>query len=96
MPRIYLRITLLLAAVAAAPPALATGVESRGYSCADLQGLVARQRFVFISNPDFQDYVVADRSFCGTSMGVQLRSVPTGDRPECPVNYCIRPGGTGS
>jgi hypothetical protein len=99
MPRNSLgcrRMVLSLAALAFGSPAFAAGVASLGFSCGDLQALIAQHGFVFINNPDFEDFVVASRNFCGTSMHVQLRSVPTADRPECPVNYCVRPGGSGN
>ena len=72
--------------------AFAAGIDSRSYSCADLQRMVAARGFVFINNPNFEDFVVASASFCsGEGAGVvplQRRSVPTTDNPECLVNYC--------
>lgn len=58
--------------------------------------MIAANRFVFINNPDFGDFVVANASYCSGSTVVQLRSVPTSDNPQCIVNYCRgRSGGGG-
>jgi hypothetical protein len=95
------RLALTLAAVALSAPTFAAGVDSRGYTCAGLQALITTQRFVFINNPNFGDFVVADASYCsgGGSGRLVRRSVPTTDNPECLVNYCtitsITPGGGG-
>jgi hypothetical protein len=71
-------------------PAFSAGVDSRTYTCAALQSLITAQRFVFINNPTFEDFVVADASSCGGGGSAQLtrRSLPTIDNPECLVNYC--------
>jgi hypothetical protein len=69
--------------------ALAAGIDPRVYTCAGLHGLLATNRFVFIGLPSFQDFVVANGSYCGGGEYVQVRSVPTSDIAECPVNYCI-------
>ena len=84
------RLALILGAMALGSPAVAAGIDSRVYSCADLQALIAARRFVFINNPTFEDFVVADGSYCGGggSARVVRRSVPTTDSPECLVNYC--------
>lgn len=82
-------LVLAFAVLALAVPALAAGIDSRAYSCAQLQTVIARNGFVFIGNPDFQDFVVANRSFCSGSDITQLRSVATRDLPECPVVYCV-------
>jgi hypothetical protein len=82
-------LALALAALALSFPALAAGIDSRTYSCAEVQSLIARNGFVFIGNPDFQDFVVADRSFCSAGDIAQPRSVATRDLPECPVLYCV-------
>ncbi|HVH75471.1 MAG TPA: hypothetical protein VM755_11225 [Stellaceae bacterium] len=79
----------LLAAMALGSPAFAAGINSHAYSCADLHALIATNGFVFIGNPDFQDFVVADASVCGHQNVVQWRSVATIDRADCVVNYCI-------
>lgn len=69
--------------------AYAAGIDPRTYSCANLHGLIAAQGFVFISQPVFGDFVVASGYYCGGGQALQLRSVPTSDNPQCPVNYCV-------
>jgi hypothetical protein len=69
--------------------ACAAGIDSRAYTCADLQSLIAARGFVFISQATFGDFVVADVSRCPGQGVLQLRSVATSDRPECLVNYCV-------
>jgi hypothetical protein len=85
------RLALILGAMTFSSSAFSAGVDSRVYTCAALQGLIAAQRFVFINNPTFEDFVVANVSSCGGGGSAQLqrRSVPTIDNPECLVNYCI-------
>jgi hypothetical protein len=78
----------ILALMVFAFPASAAGIDSRAYTCTGLHSLVAANRFVFIGNPSFQDFVVANASFCGGGQRIELRSVQTSDNPECPVNYC--------
>jgi len=77
--------------------AFAAGIDSHSYTCAGLHSLIAAKGFVFINNPNFEDFVVANTSYCAGSGGVQLqlqlRSVPTTDTPECLVNYCPPDGG---
>jgi hypothetical protein len=73
---------------------IAAGVSSHDFDCNDLQALITRQGFVFINNPRFEDFVVANVSYCpggGPAGGgrIQVRSVATRDNPQCPVNYCI-------
>lgn len=85
------RLALTLGVMALSSSAFAAGINSRTYTCAALHGLVTAQRFVFINNPDFGDFIVADVSYCGgegSSAQIQVRSVPTTDDPECLVNYC--------
>src|SRR5258708_39607293 len=84
------RLILILGAMALGSPAVAAGIDSRAYSCADLQAQIAARRFVFINNPTFEDFAVADGSYCGGGGAARLprRSVPTTDNPECLVNYC--------
>ena len=67
----------------------AAGVDSRAYTCAGLQALVAAKGFVFIGNPDFQDFVVAGEYYCSSNERIDLRSVATSDNPQCPVQYCV-------
>jgi hypothetical protein len=67
--------------------AFAAGIDSRSYTCANLHGLIGVQGFVFISQP-FGDFVVASGYYCSGGQVLQLRSVPTLDNPQCPVNYC--------
>jgi len=76
--------------------ASAVGVDSRAYTCAGLQALVAANRFVFINYPSFMDFVVANAFYRSGGEVIQLRSVPTSDNPECLVNYCRSRGGGGS
>ena len=66
----------------------AAGIDSRLYTCGDLQNLIARTGFVFISQPAFGDFVVVGPYYCGGGEILRLRSVPTLDRSECTVNYC--------
>jgi hypothetical protein len=58
--------------------------------------MIAAKGFVYISNSNFADFAVANASYCagGGNMQLQLRSVPTTDRPECLVNYCACNMGT--
>jgi len=90
------RLTLILGAMALSFSASAAGIDSRAYTCPALQSLIAARGFVFISQPAFGDFVVADVSYCsgaGSGGGVlQLRSVPTTDSAECLVNYCVSRG----
>jgi hypothetical protein len=78
--------------------ASAAGVDSRLYTCAELQSLIAARGFVFISAATFGDFAVAGPSVCASASGeiVQLRSVETRDRPECPINYCVSRSGGGA
>ena len=76
-------------------PASAAGIDSRAYTCAALQGLIAANRFVFISAPAFGDFVVADAYYCSGNETADPRSVPTSDNPGCPVKYCTSRGGGG-
>ncbi len=92
-------VAVLLAAMILSSSAFAAGIDSRAYSCADLRALIATHGFVFIGNPDFQDFVVADVSYCpggAYNSYIQLRSVATRDNPECLVNYCISPARGGA
>ena len=61
------RVALALAVMALGHSAFAAGIDSRAYSCPQLQGLIATYRFVFINNPNFDDFVVADHSQCSFS-----------------------------
>ena len=45
--------------------------------------------YIFINNSNFQDFVVANASLSGGGEQAVLLSVPTTDRPQCPVNYCV-------
>ena len=89
------RLLCLLAALLASSPALAAGINSRAYSCSALQALLAQKGFVFIGNPDFQDFARSPDYPCDGDSRPQPRSVPTTDNPECVVNYCIPAGGGG-
>jgi hypothetical protein len=82
-------LALILGAMALSSSVFAAGIDSRIYTCADLQTVIRAQGFVFISQPAFGDFVVANGYYCGgPESRIQLRSVPTIDRPECTVNYC--------
>ena len=84
------RLILILSAMAFGSSALAAGIDSRTYTCADLQGLIAAHGFVFISQATFGDFVVANASYCAAGATVlEWRSVATADRPECLVKYCV-------
>jgi hypothetical protein len=92
------RINLMLAAglaLALFAPAYAAGVDSRSYTCAALQSMIVARGFVFISQPAFGDFVVADVRYCSGGGAVQRRSVATADNPECLVNYCVTPNREG-
>lgn len=84
------RLVLTLGVMALSSSAFAAGIDSRTYTCSALHSLVTAQRFVFINNPNFDDFIVANVSYCGGggSAQIQVRSVPTTDNPECLVNYC--------
>ena len=84
------RFALILGAMAISSSTWAAGIDSRSYTCPALQALVVANHFVFINNPNFEDFVVADASYCGGGGSARLvrRSVPTTDTPECLVNYC--------
>lgn len=81
-------VALIAAILLGAAPAGAAGIDSRAYSCAALHSLIAANGFVFISQPAFGDFAVASGYFCGGGDKLQVRSVPTADTPECPINYC--------
>ena len=85
------RVALALVVMALGSSAFAAGIDSRAFSCFQLQGAIAAYRFVFINNPNFDDFAVADQSQCSFSDIVIRRTVPTTDNPECIVNYCRRP-----
>jgi hypothetical protein len=84
------KLAFALGVMALSSSTFAAGIDSRTYTCAALHSLVTAQRFVFINNPNFEDFIVADVSYCGGggSAQIQVRSVPTTDDPECLVNYC--------
>jgi hypothetical protein len=89
MTRLMQRLALIATgAMALTASASAAGIDSRTVTCANLQTLIATQGFVFISQP-FGDFVVSGANYCGGGQLVQLRSVPTTDGPNCPVNYCV-------
>ena len=88
-------LALIVGAMTLSVSAFAAGIDSRVYTCAQLQSLIRARGFVFISQPAFGDFVVADASICGLDAFVQLRGVPTTDNPDCNVNYCVPRGGGG-
>ena len=69
-------------------PAFAAGIDSHAYSCAGLHAVINANHWIFISNPDFEDIVVADARECGFAGYLEWRSVPTTDNPECIVFRC--------
>ena len=92
-------LALVLSILALTPSAYAAGVDSRNYTCPELQRLILTNRFIFINNPNFEGFVVSNVSYCdggGISGIIRLRTVPTKDLPECPVNYCLPAKGTTS
>src|SRR5713101_3890340 len=92
--RLSLAPALILGAITLGSPAFAAGVNSHNYTCPELQRLILSNRFIFINNPNFEDFVVSDVSYCSGSGILQRRSVPTKDEPECAVNYCLPPRST--
>lgn len=88
-------LAMILGATAFSYSAIAAGIASHTYTCTDLQSLISAQGFVFISSPDFGDFVVADLSYCGSGGQLQVRSVATIDRAECLVKYCLPAAGSG-
>jgi len=82
-----LALAVVLGAMAISGTGLAAGIDSRAYTCPALQGLVVTHGYIFIGN--FGDFVVANSALCSGGERVQLRTVPTVDRAECPVNYCV-------
>ena len=82
------RYTLMGALALCSSSVSAAGVDSRAYTCDGLHALVATSRFVFINYPSFMDFVVANSSYCSGGEVIQLRSVPTSDNAECPLNRC--------
>jgi hypothetical protein len=83
------RVALILGAIALSSSTFAAGIDSRVYTCANLHAVITAQRFVFISQPAFGDFVVSDVYYCSGGSILQTRSVPTTDTPECLVNYCV-------
>lgn len=83
------RLALVLGAVALSLPTFAAGIDSRTYTCPEVQRLILSKGYVFINNLSFQDFVVSNVSYCSGGGMLQLRTVPTTDFPECPVNYCL-------
>jgi hypothetical protein len=78
-------------------PVNAAGIDPRGYTCAELHSMIASRGYVFLSQPAFGDFVVANVSCCPGGVSLQLRSVQTRDKPDCIVKYCanISPEGRG-
>ena len=89
-------LALALGMMALGSSALAAGIDSRNYTCPELQRLILSNRFIFINNPNFEDFVVSNISYCSGSGILQLRTLPTKDQPECAVNYCLPPRSAGS
>ena len=82
-------LALILGALLISSPAFANGIDSRSYTCAGLQSLIAVHGFVFISQATFGDFVVANGSYCTAGDIPETRSVATSDNAECLVNYCV-------
>jgi hypothetical protein len=83
------RLVFILAVTFINLSAFAAGIASRIYICVGLHALIAARGFVFIGNADFEDFAVANASYCEAGQFIQLRSVATSDQPECPVNHCV-------
>ena len=81
-------VLIVAAAMTLASPGFAAGIDSRAYTCAGLQALVAARGFVFVGNPDFQDFIVSNGYYCSGNERTEPRSVVTSDNPQCPVQYC--------
>ena len=76
-------------------PAFAAGINSRTYTCGELQALIAARGFVYIGIP-FQGFAVSGADVCSGDERLEARSVATSDNPQCAVPYCeTRPGGFG-
>ena len=91
------RVALVIAGMVFGSSALAAGIDSRAYSCADLHALIAANGFVFISSVVFGDFAVSSGYYCSGGQTVDARTVPTTDNPQCPINYCMsRSTGGGS
>jgi hypothetical protein len=82
------RLALVVGAMVLNLPALAAGINSTAYTCTDLQALIMARGYIFVNNSNFQDFVVASAALCSGGEQAVLLSVPTSDRPQCPVNYC--------
>jgi hypothetical protein len=86
------KLALIVAAIVFGSSAFAAGIDSRSYTCGDLQALIVARGFVFISQATFGDFVVSNISYCqGQGIGafLQTRTVATSDRAECVVYYCV-------
>jgi hypothetical protein len=88
------RLALGLVVMISSSSAVAAGIDSHRYTCNDLHALIMATGFVFINNADFEDFVVANATYCESGGLLRLRSVTTRDHPECPVNYCVPPSNT--
>ena len=51
-------------------PAFAAGIDSRASTCAELQRMITTRGFIFINNPNFGDFVVANPSYCSGGGGM--------------------------
>ena len=83
------RLLFIAGAMALSFPAFAAGINSAGYTCTGLQGVIAASGYIFINNSNFRDFVVTNASLCSGGEQIELLGVPTTDRPECPVNHCV-------
>jgi hypothetical protein len=83
------RIGFILTVMILSSSTFAAGIDSHSYTCTGLHTLIIAQGFVFINNPDFEDFVVANVSYCQRGGFLRLRSVATRDQPECLVNKCV-------
>src|SRR5260370_5047392 len=83
------RLAVILGAMIVSASAFAAGVDSRSYTCVALHGLVTAQRFVFINNPNFEDFIVVDASYCGGGGRAppSRSSAPTTPPPPLLLDY---------
>jgi hypothetical protein len=81
------KLAAFVAVLAFGSSAFAAGIDSRAYTCAGLQSVIAARGFIYLGSP-FQGFVVSGANFCGSDDRLEPRSVATSDNPQCTVPYC--------